>query len=260
MSYKVKGKAGPFIQDQRFSYDPSDATYYLETTWGGSARAIEGQSTDFRSRNLAHTSFLDTNGTGQTVQRTPIAVKGNDLESTVRYEIATEFLEQDIFRHKAVSDEADSYDASQGTGAQTFRKFCEAQVEENDASITEGSIIDRVVTHLRKGYTGFEREYIVMRRSRKIPFTGKGAPPQASILEGRFIYSTDQLGIPDIVAFSLPNLGDLPASGWEDVLWGWRRRPSQIVFQGDFIEQSSEFVLAEWSLLLYEEAVGQASW
>lgn len=260
MPYKVKGSAGPFIQDKRFQYDPEDARYYVETTWGGSARAIEGQSAQLRGKNKAHVSIVEPNGSGQTIERVPLAALDSNLEVTVRYEIATEFIEQDIFRHKTISDEADAFDAAQGDGEVTFRKFIEAAVEENDASITAGTVKDRVVKHLRKGLTGFEREYIVLRRSRKLPFTGVAPVPPAAILDGRFIYSTEQLLLPEAVAFALPNLDDLPTSDWDDVQWGWRRRPSSVVFAGDYIEQSGEFILAEWSLLLYEVAQGTASW
>ena len=260
MSYKVKGSAGPFFQERRFVYDPEEGSYYEETTYAGSARAIEGQSGGLRAANRGHQSVVANDGTGQTFLRTPIPLKASEFDAAVRYEINTEFLEQDIFRHNTVSDQADTDDASLSTGDVTFRKFCERAVEEHDASVDETSVRGRVITHLRKGVTGFEREYIVLKRSRRMPWTGKLVPPTAAILEGRFIYTTEQLGVPASVAFSLPSLDALPASEWDDVQWGWRRRPSSVVFSGDFIEQTSEFVLAEWSLLLYEVASGSASW
>lgn len=258
MSYKVKGSAGPFIQDIRFSYDPEDSTYYKETTYGGSALAIQGQSAQFRAKNKGHVSIIEPNGTGQTTERTPLAVLPENLQLTERYEIATEFIEQDIFRHKAVSDAADTYDAGIASGADTFRKLAEDHVETGPPEIV--SVLGRVTQHLRKGVTGFEREYIILRRSRKLPYTGIAPVIPASILDGRFIYTTEQLLLPTSIAFSLPPLSSLPQSDWDDVQWGWRRRPSSVVFDGDFIEQSSEFVLAEWSLLLYEIATGAAGW
>jgi hypothetical protein len=259
MSYKVKGSAGPFIGPIRLVYNPEDGTYIQETTFVGSARAIEGQSAEFRNKNKGHTSLLELNGTGETTLQTPIAIKSTpEDQAPIRYEIATEFIEQDIFRHKTISDAADIYDAARAEGEDSFRKFCEKAVDEIAASADPTQ--ERVTTHLRKGLTGFEREYIVLRRSRKLPFTGAGIVPQASILDGRFIYSTGQLGLPAAVAFGLPDLASLPTSDWDDVIWGWRRRPSSVVFEGNFIEQSSEFILAEWSLLLYELAQTSATW
>lgn len=263
MGYKVKGTAGPILQGIRYEFDPATAELVKETSWGGSTRAIEGQVTDFRNRNLAFHSILEENGRGVTIQRTPVFNKGESLDLLVRYEIATEFLEQDLFRHKTVSDAADAFDLAAADGADTFREEAEQGVRQK--SSTSNTVLGRVVEHLRKGVTGFEREYIVLRRSRRIPFNGPainaiGGLPQAAILEGRFIYSTEQLGVPAAVAFSLPDLASLPQSDWVDVQWGWRRRPSNVVFEGGWIEQSSEFILAEWSLLAYEVATGPASW
>lgn len=263
MGYKVKGNAGPILESVRFEFDPATAELVKETVWGGSTRAIEGQATDLRNRNLAFHSILEETGRGQTIQRTPVFNKGESLDLLVRYEIATEFLEQDLFRHKTVSDAADAYDLAAADGADTFRAAAEEAVGAKLS--TSNTVLGRVIEHLRKGVTGFEREYIVLRRSRRIPFNGPainaiGGLPQVAILEGRLIYSTEQLGVPAAVAFSLPNLNDLPQSDWADAQWGWRRRPSSVIFDGGWIEQSSEFILAEWSLLAYEVATGAASW
>lgn len=258
MSYKVKGTAGPIIQSQRLTYDSEDARYYIETTYGGSVKAIEGLSSQFRQKNKDHYATLEDNGAGQLTLRQPVSAKDSEIESTVRYEISNEFIEIDGFRHKTVSDEADAYDATVSTGGDTFRKRVEDGI--STATSDPSNILNRMILHLRKGVTGFEREYIVLKRSRKLPYAGAASVPQASILDGRFIYSTAQLGIPASVAFSLPDLASLPTSGWTDVQWGWRRRPSSVVFTGEYIEQSSEFALAEWSLLYYEIAAGSASW
>jgi len=259
MSYKVKGHPGPHLQNRRFTFDATTGTYFLERTWAGSAKAIEGQSGQFRVQGISHEAMIEDRGNGFSFDRQPLN-KEEDLEASVRYEIASEFIEQDIFRHKTVSDDADSFDASLGDGDVTYRKFCEDAVTDHNVGLTAGTVKARVVTHLRKGVPGFEREYIVLRRSRRVGFYGKNPLPVASILDGRFIYTTEQLGIPDAVAFSLPDLGSLPISDWDDVAWGWRRRPSSIVYTGDTIEQASEFILAEWSLLLYEPANGPAGW
>lgn len=258
MGYKVKGSAGPHLQHVRLEYDPQDGTYTQEATYSGSKAAIEGQSVQFKQKNRKHAAFIEDNGRGQLVQSTPLS-SGEALEASVRYEIHSEFLEQDLFRHNTVSDAADVFDAAAAADGDTFRKTAEEAVNQM-VSFTPGSVIARVVTHLRKGVTGFERESIVLRRTRKAPFFGGNQVPTVAILDGRFIYTTEQLGLPDTIAFSLPALGDLPTSDWDDVAWGWRRRPSSIVYEGAYVEQSSEFVLAEWSLLLYEPANGPAAW
>jgi hypothetical protein len=261
MSYKVKGHPGPWLQQERYTFDPAEARWYRERTWAGSARAIQGQALQLRSIGIGFESILEERGVGYTFERTPLNTATGIETSDIRYEIATEFIEQDIFRHKTVSDAADAFDAALGPAGLTFRKVAEDAIDE--ATSAADPILNRVITHLRRGYTGFEREYIVLRRSRRIPFYGKGSAvgkARATILDGRFIYTTAQLGVPDVVAFSLPDLTALPISAWTDVQWGWRRRPSSIVYTGDFIEQSSEFILAEWSLLLYEPAAAAASW
>ena len=261
MSYKVKGNAGPHLQQERFTFDPAEARWYRERTWSGSARAIEGQAVQLRNAGIGFEAILEERGVGFSFERTPLSTPPQIATSDVRYEISTEFLEQDIFRHKTVSDDADTYDAALADGADTYRKFAEKAVDEIKASITP--IQQRVTEHLRKGLTGFEREYIVLRRSRKVPYFGKASGSgfvKAAVLDGRFIYSTGQLLLPAAIGFTLPDLSALPTSDWDDVQWGWRRRPSSIIFTGDFIEQSSEFVLAEWSLLAYEIAGSDATW
>src|SRR5262245_53856134 len=118
MSYKVKGQAGPFLQQQRIGFDALTGDYFVERTYAGSTRAIEGQAATFRGQRTTFDAFLEERGTGISVVRSPLN-KTEDIEDTVRYEINTEFVEQDIFRHKTVSDAADAFDATL-TNGRTF--------------------------------------------------------------------------------------------------------------------------------------------
>jgi hypothetical protein len=256
----VKGRGTPIFQGTSYRYDPSDGVYYKEDKYGGSADAIASFSSQLSTVKAGHSAEVDE-GKGTLVRRVPLATVTGDVEE--RYEIVSEFIEKDLFAHPAVSDASIQYDRAIGSeGDTTFRKTAENAVENHLPSGMKSTIGNKVIKHLKNGITGYERENLVIRRYRKAPAEQISGWP-VSLLEGRYIYTTAQLGLPYGLAFEIPDITDgtlFPVSIPGEVKWGWRRRPSSSVFSREFVEQSCEFVLAEWSLLLYEESTGDASW
>jgi len=101
---------------------------------------------------------------------------------------------------------------------------------------------------------------VVVKRSRRIPRQSSLVNTSiATVGEGKYIYTTSQLGLPDDIAFSVPDRSALtPISS--DYVWGWRRRPSTSTIEGMFIDQNSEFILSQWSTLFYTVSQDNASW
>jgi hypothetical protein len=260
---KVKGQGSPVFQGSQYRYDPSEGVYIRETQWAGSEKSIASLSSKYAATRIGHTAEVQ-NGVGHLTSRAPLAEVTNQVEE--RYELVSEFIEKDGFSHPTVSASAFAWDDTiTTTGIKSFRKYVEDEVEEHQSIPFGGPalvVLNRMVKHLRNGLTGYERENIIIRRYRKAP----GNNPlgwQASILDGKYIYTTAQLGLPSDVAWQLPDITDgnlFPVSIAGELKWGWRRRPTTNVWAREYIEQSSEFVLAEWSLLYYEEATGFAGW
>lgn len=256
----VKGSKAIQLVRQEYRYDPQQQASIVEREYQGSTASALGLYSKTSGGNTNVSVQLD-GGIGRVVTQVPTFVTVNQ-EYTERYEVVTEFVEKDIFQIPAVAQEAREYnDSVDAGGAEDDPYYREAaeQVATNKLTLTginQWTYFNQVVRYLRDGVTGYELEYVVIKRSRRIP---RGSGTVASIGDGLVYYTTAQLLLPDDVAFSVPNSTSLtPISS--DYAWGWRRRPSQSVVEGMYVEQSSEFILSQWSTLAYSASSTEAAW
>jgi hypothetical protein len=257
----VKGSKAIQLVRQEYRYDPQQQASIVEREYQGSTASALGLYSKTSGGNTNVSVQLD-GGIGRVVTQVPTFVTVNQ-EYTERYEVVTEFVEKDIWQIPAVAQEARSYNAFVDNSGQIddpyYREVAE-QVAANKLAVTiipaDYPLFAKVVRYLRDGVTGYELEYVVIKRSRRIP---RGSGTVASIGDGLVYYTTAQLLLPDDVAFSVPNSTSLtPISS--DYAWGWRRRPSQSVVEGMYVEQSSEFILSQWLTLAYSASSTEAAW
>ena len=256
----VKGNPGPFLVDERLVYDPATASTTRERLYEGTKSAIQffGKVNTLNKKD-SDTRFAD--GMGYARVR-----EGVEKEATtVRYEIGVEVLEEEIWTHPDIKDEMAAFDLvavdQLGTAQESYRKRAENAVSEDIDNAPDNAtypLFREVVRLLREGVTGWEKEYIVLRRYRRIPSNLDTGSNRASLNTTSLIYTTAELDLPDDVYFNVPDTDDLASS--DGYTWGWRRRPSQVVYDGIYVEQSSEFVLAEWANLLYPLAGENSGW
>lgn len=252
-----KGRPISLVREE-YRYDANTNAIQSEQEYHGTRRAAIGEFVR-QSGGVNNVTYQTEGAIGRVVVTTAIA---DSAEYTERYEVLTEFVEKDIFQIPAVALEAKLYDAAvdaTGTEGDPYYREAAEQVAANKKGFTVNPtsypLFQNVVRYLRDGAAGYEVEYVVIRRSRRIP---RGSAVVASIGDGLNIYSTAQLGLPSDVAFAVPDSSALESV--PDYLWGWRRRPSNSTVEGTFLEQSSEFILAQWSTLAYTPASGGADW
>lgn len=256
----IKGSKAIQLVRQEYRWDPQNNTGLIEREYHGSTLSALG----FYSKNIGGSQSVSVqldSGVGRVVLQTPTtATVSPEQDYVERYEVSIEFVEKEIWQVPAIAQEARLYDErpNQTADAPFYREACEEMARNKLSYINPADypLSAQVIRYLRDGVTGYELEYVVVRRSRKVARNGQNI---ASVGDGLLIYSTAQLQLPDDVAFSVPDSSALtPISS--DYIWGWRRRPSTSSVEGMFVDQSSEFILSQWSSLFYTQSSGVASW
>lgn len=257
MSAIVKGRASAVVTSYRMEYDSASGDYVRVVSYAGSERAISGLTTA-AARSTSH-SINVQDGHGFAEFRTPMEKDASDVE--IRYEIATEVVEKEIWEHPDIIEAAENYNNLSLDSSDSFKEACIAAAATRVATPGLGVVGSQVIQMIRNGITGWEYEYPVIRRTRRVPnVSSKSAPTLvASIGEVQYVYTTGQLLLPGTIAFQVPDSTTL-AQRNVGSMWGWRRRPSNVVYDTQWVEQSGEFVLAEWDTLLYTAALGDAGW
>lgn len=257
----VKGSKAIQLVRQEYRYDPQQQTNVIEREYQGSTLSALGFYTK-TAGGVNNVSVQLDGGVGRVVMQSPVAGGKSGEEVTERYEVVTEFVEKDIFQIPAVAQEARAYDLTVDSAGEESAPYYRQLAEDcasNKSNVLNPAVypfFGQVLRYLRDGVTGYELEYVVIKRTRRIP---RGSAQVASIGDGLVYYTTAQLLLPDDVAFSVPDsTGLTPISS--DYAWGWRRRPSQSVVEGMYIDQSSEFILSQWSTLAYSPSSSEAAW
>ena len=266
MSAVIKGTSAVQLVRQEYRYDPQIDGTVLESEYHGSTKSALGFFGRSKGAGNNVSVSLD-NGTGRVVIQRPVGTAKEENQYTERYEVAIEFLEKEIWQNTEIAQEARRYNALIDSSASAedmyYREACE-EIATKKLKFTINPIdyplAEKVIRYLRDGVTGWETEYVVVKRSRRIPREQSLVNTSiATVGEGKYIYTTAQLGLPDDIAFSVPDSSSLtPISS--DYVWGWRRRPSTSTIEGMFIDQNSEFILSQWSTLFYTVSQDNASW
>lgn len=252
MSAQWKGSALVVLVSEEPFSDPATGLKYVDRIWAGRQAEIQGFAND-----------LEEAGIGYQISASPpifsvsarVPISDPVTEVLDRYEVTTEALDKSVFDHPLVIADSVAYDAALADSAVTYRQRAEEAVAAVDVGPTE--TFQRVVRHLRSGVTGYQIDFLVLRRFRQIDLSFAFAGGKMNLSDGSFIYSTGQLNLPSNVAFTLPAT---PSDPSDDFSWGWRLRGQRIELQGNYAEQIVELVFAPWSTLLYANASGNLNW
>lgn len=251
MSAIFKGTTGPVLVSDEPFFDAETGIKYFDRTWAGSQAAVFGLAQDLENQNISYQTFQG--GPVYTITARVPWTLPDEIEPD-RYEITTEAADKSIFEFPTVIDDAEAYDAALADGALTYRKRVEEAVNEEDIGPT--STFQSVVRHLKAGVTGWQIDFLTLRRFRRVNLAYAYAAGKFNLSDGSLIYSTGQLNLPASVAFSLPTT---PA-GTTDFEWGWRKRGQRVDILGNFAEQTVELVFAPWSTFLYTSSGGNLIW
>jgi hypothetical protein len=265
MSAIWKGTVGPVVVSEEIYHDAETGNVSVDIVYQGSRDAIFGLSVEFENQRVS----FQTSQSGPVhtlTARIPTIINTGEVPSD-RYEISTESMDKSIFEHPTIVEDANEYDSGIAAESKPYKKLAEESLEKQPTYSLAGGFSDpanqnfrfaSVVRHLRNGVTGFQIDFIVLRRFRKVALDyGYGSAGRISLDSGLHIYSTAQLNLPQSVAFSLPATPTAPST---DYGWGWRKRGQRVDIVGNYAEQTVELVFAPWSTMLYSDATGNLDW
>lgn len=255
-----KGYAGVTVSAEEPQFDAETGSLWVDVTFKGSRNAIFDVGTDLRAQGVSYQASQD--GPIHSLRaRMPTIINTDQPED--RYEISTEAQDKSIFEHPMAVAAANSYDSAlTSAGAETWRRVIENAIEEIGEPGFQGDALDtttegKVIRHLRAGVTGWQIDFIVLRRFRQVALEYARAAGKINLDDGQYIYTTAQLNLPDAVYFNLPATPEDPS---DDYSWGWRKRGQRVEIVGNFAEQTVELVFAPWSTFLYTPAGGNLAW
>jgi len=237
-------------------YDPETDVYYFDVTWEGTLEALRGLEANLRAEGIAY----------QIVNNGPLCSLSARLpqeDPVDQYSISTEATEKSIFEFPDAIFAAQSYDAGKPEGDPTWRSLAEDAIRTVVAlggfGTVPGTIEQLVVNHLRNGVTGWQVDFVTLRRTRRVKRAFAFAVGGKFSLDiGLLLYSSAQLNLPADVAFSLPVAAAHPVPS--EFLWAWRKRGQHTDYVGQWIEQSVELLYAPWSLLFYDPSGDNLDW
>lgn len=265
----LKGTNSLVYSRTEYRYDPATRSRWADEIYTGSkAAAIGGFNSSSSGNNQVAASVEDGHGT-LTISR-PLTDPNEDFVPD-RYEVMHEFVEKELWSIPGVIAEAALYDATVSVGeAPTYRKRAEEAAEafDNGTGIEAATypLWHKIVRYLKNGVTGWESEYVVLRRSRRVSRAqgNRGVDNRTTIGDSLSVYSTAQLDLPSDVLFTVPDSvafnNSMSDAELEDYFWGWRRRPSTSVFEGIHADQTNEFIFSQWMNMRYTPATSNAAW
>lgn len=255
MSAIFKGQAGVILVAEEPAHDADSGTDMFDTTWAGSRAAIFGLATDLRAQGI---SFRTTQSGPVYMLTARVPTVQPDEVPPDRYEISTEAVDKSVFEIPEAIAESQVYDGLLPEGAETYKQWAE-QTAATKRNFVAGTwpIQEAIVRHLKAGVTGFQIDFVVLRRFRQCPIEYANSAGRFTLDANNYIYTTGQLNLPSSVAFITPAF---PADPSVDFAWGWKRRSQRVEIVGDYAEQTVELVLAPWSTLAYEVATSPLNW
>jgi hypothetical protein len=256
MSASWKGTLQVVLISEEPGYIADSGVEWVDRTWAGRKDAILGWAADLKESGIGY------NITAQPPvylcsARVPVN-EPTEVLALDRYEITTEAQDKSIFELPGVIEEMLAYDASIAESAETYKARAERYVDKGLSYDLPGfPLFGKVVRHLRNGVTGYQIDFLTLRRYRQIDQSYAYAGGKMTLSDGLVIYSSSQLNLPANVAFTLPIT---PADIGADYTWGWRMRGQRVEIVGNYAEQVVELVFAPWSLLAYEPATVNLNW
>jgi hypothetical protein len=257
MSAIFKGYAGVVVHAEEPYFDAENGSLWVDVTYQGGRANIFGVMADLQAQDVSYRVSQD--GPVFTLTARFPTIVNTDTPAD-RYEITTESQDKSIFEHPLALAAADEWDFTIQEGESSWRQSIEDALEAEGTGLFSGkndTTEGKVIRHLRGGVTGWQIDFLVLRRFRQVALQYANAAGKIGLDDGQFIYSTAQLSLPAGVAFSLPST---PAAPSDDYAWGWRKRGQRVEIVGNFAEQTVELVFAPWSTFLYTNASGNLAW
>jgi len=269
MSALFKGTGGYVIVADEPQFDSQTGAKWFDRTWAGSVGAINGLTVELEAQGISYR----TSQSGPVVTLTARVpwIEPEEVPPD-RYEITTTAQDKSIFEHPLVVEDAYNYDGGLTADRDTYREKCEKAVSSyvdflifNSGNSSNPAAANarfaRVVRHLRGGTTGWQVDFITLRRFRQVSIEYASGAGKFNLTDSQYIYTTAQLGLPASVAFSLPSAPDAPyPADVQDYQWGWRRIGQRVDIVGNFAEQNVELTFAPWSNLLYTPSSIALNW
>jgi hypothetical protein len=257
MSATFKGRAGLTVVSEEPTWDAETGIGQYELTVAGSKRAIFGYARELELEGISYR--MSNSGPLYTLTTRVPTLLSTEIGELDRWEISTESQDKSIFEHPIIIQDAATYDAQLTAGQRTYRQWALDAVDGKVTADVAGAwpYQESVIRHLKNGATGYQVDFIVLRRTRKVDITTANTIGKMNLSDGSYIYSTAQLQLPADVAFSLPSTPTAPSV---DYAWGWKRRGQRAEIVGMFVEQTIELVFAPWSTLLYSNSASNFNW
>ncbi len=256
MSARWKGYGGVTLVSREPAFEAESGVEVEDRFYAGSQSAIFGLGVTLKAQGISfRINKIDGPVYGLSAR---IPINEPTQEVLDRYEITTEAQEKSIFELPGVMAEIAAFDDIAAEGSTTYRERAELAVgKAPGASVITSPLFLSVVRHLKSGVTGYQIDFVCLRRFRQVDLSYAYAGGQITLDTGFYIYTTNQLQLPAGVAFNLPATPAAPSSDYQ---WGWRKRGQRVEIVGNYAEQTVELVFAPWSLLAYTTSGGNLAW
>lgn len=254
-----KGTQGPVAVNEEVFYDSENLTYWKRFIYRGSKTAISGLELDLQADGVSY-EITNDGPVYELVTQIPIV---DPAESIDRYEITTEANEISIYSNEDVFEEAFNWDANRGDEQRTYKRQVDEMIDEGTApDLDTGAypLFLPVVDHVRGGVDTFQRDYLVLRRYRRLSGSMAVGAGRINLRESSLIYTTAELQLPSNVAFVVPGAPALPTRYDQLFMWGWRMRGQGVDIIGPMIEQRFELVFGPHSLIDNQAAGDNLDW
>ena len=262
MSVVVKGFQGAVHTNVSTRYDAENRTTTYTYEYSGVESAIMGLVFQLRARGVYY----------RTHNRGPIFFLETDEpltdvdENIDRWEIFTESAEKSLFELPDIVAEASAHDAAAiGNDDDSYKKTVETIAESPSTTYPSGANVELLVRHLRAQVTGWQVDWVVLRRLRRLERFVANNNIRMTLDTGLLLYTTAQLGLPTDVAFALPSTPSDVTFVKNNVTytlfkWRWRKRSQRSEYVGGFVEHTAELVFAPWSTLAYQDSNSALQW
>ena len=254
MAAIVKGDPTPILRSTFPTFNAETKVYSLQFEYVGTEVAIRGLEAQMKARGLSYRITHDG-----PIWTMLVDEPQQTIDETIdRWEVFTEASEKSLFELIGAVEEAEVYDAARADGDPTYRQAVEDAATAKSSTIGSGRpTAAAIVKHLKSNVTGWQLDFIGLRRTRRVEQSVAGSTYRLTLDTGLLVYSTAQLNLPAVVAFAVP---PTPAAISDLSSWGWRKRSQRVEFVDQYVEQTVELLFAPWSTLAYGAASAGLVW
>ena len=248
---EYRGIAFTTIQNAGFDQEQG---LVFNITESGIPAAVIGRMQGWK--NQGYDVEIDRDGPIATGVATHIKA-AQDYQYVERWGIRTELIVKPIWELTSVQIEVEAGLLDGWGSACDYRDGIERAVNDGTplpAAYSLYPVSSKVLTELRRGVTGYEHDYTIVKRVANFDFK---TPPAPLIMgTGNLIYTSAQLIAneqpPSDILFQMPTSDPTPSPG---SMWGWRLTSQDGEITNALTgSHTTEWTYAEWSLFPYTAA------